>query len=209
MMTPTRATGVPDWGTIDAGTSEELTTVRRSGDIVGDQAAFQPADLVAQHEFALLQPLQMQLIDRALLRQAGDHGIEVAMLAPQLVQFAQQGISIDQHTVCIPRKKCLDPESLKQIPLALELAAALPWVAVIDTAWVVWMAAKQPARIGEKSPMSLYARLDALQQRHASLEARLYDEDHRPQPDAETICRLKIEKLQIKDEMERIRSTLH
>jgi hypothetical protein len=98
---------------------------------------------------------------------------------------------------------------LQQIPLALELEAALPWVAVIDTAWVVWMAAKQPALIGETSPMSLYARLDALQQRHASLEARLYDEDHRPQPDTETICRLKIEKLQIKDEMERIRSSLH
>jgi hypothetical protein len=57
--------------------------------------------------------------------------------------------------------------------------------------------------------MSLYARLDALQQRHASLESRLFDEDHRPQPDTETIARLKIEKLQIKDEMERIRSTLH
>ncbi len=57
--------------------------------------------------------------------------------------------------------------------------------------------------------MSLHARLDALKERHASLEARLFDEDHRPQPDTETIARLKIEKLQIKDEMERIRSSLH
>ena len=57
--------------------------------------------------------------------------------------------------------------------------------------------------------MSLYARLDALKERHASLESRIFDEDHRPQPDAETITRLKIEKLQIKDEMERIRTSLH
>jgi hypothetical protein len=57
--------------------------------------------------------------------------------------------------------------------------------------------------------MSLNARLDALQQRHSSLESRILDEDHRPQPDAETLARLKIEKLQLKDEMERIRLSLH
>jgi hypothetical protein len=67
----------------------------------------------------------------------------------------------------------------------------------------------QPALFGEKSPMSLYARLDALKERHASLETRIFDEDNRPLPDAETIARLKIEKLQIKDEMERIRTSLH
>jgi hypothetical protein len=98
---------------------------------------------------------------------------------------------------------------LQWISLAPDVVAALPWVAVIDTALVVWIAAKQPVLIGEQSPMSLDARLEALQQRHSSLESRLFDEDHRPQPDTETIARLKIEKLQIKDEMERIRSSLH
>jgi hypothetical protein len=57
--------------------------------------------------------------------------------------------------------------------------------------------------------MSLYARLDALKERHAILESRIFDEDHRPQPDTEALSRLKIEKLQIKDEMERIRTSLH
>jgi len=71
------------------------------------------------------------------------------------------------------------------------------------------MVAKQPALIGEKSPMSLHARLDALKERHASLENRIFDEDNRPLPDSETIARLKIEKLQVKDEMERIRASLH
>ena len=96
-----------------------------------------------------------------------------------------------------------------RISLALEMITALPWVAVIDTALVVWIAAKQPATIGVMTPMSLYARLDALKERHASLESRIFDEDNRPQPDAETIARLKIEQLQIKDEMERIRTSLH
>jgi hypothetical protein len=98
---------------------------------------------------------------------------------------------------------------LTRFSLASRRAAALPWVAVIDAAKVVRIAAKQPALFGEKSPMSLHARLDALKERHASLEARIFDEDNRPQPDTEAICRLKIEKLQIKDEMERIRTSLH
>jgi hypothetical protein len=89
------------------------------------------------------------------------------------------------------------------------LGLGLPFPAVIATAKVVRMAARQPIQIGEKSPMSLFARLDALKERHASLESRIFDEDHRPQPDPETIARLKIEKLQIKDEMERIRTSLH
>jgi hypothetical protein len=37
----------------------------------------------------------MQLIDRPLLGQTGDHGIEVAMLAPQFVELAQQRIPVD------------------------------------------------------------------------------------------------------------------
>ena len=85
----------------------------------------------------------------------------------------------------------------------------LPFPAVIHTAVVVLITATQPAKFGEKSPMSLYARLDALKERHASLESRIFDEDTSPQPDAETLARLKIEKLQIKDEMERIRTSLH
>jgi len=86
---------------------------------------------------------------------------------------------------------------------------ALALEAVIETAEVVWIPEKPPALFGEKSPMSRHARLDALKERHASLEARIFDEDHRPQPDTETLSRLKIEKLQIKDEIERIRTSLH
>ena len=54
--------------------------------------------------------------------------------------------------------------------------------------------------------MSITARLEALKERHAMLESRILEEDNRPLPDAETLTRLKIEKLQIKDEMERLRS---
>ena len=54
--------------------------------------------------------------------------------------------------------------------------------------------------------MSLNAHLDALKERHASLEIRICDEDQRPRPDAEALMRLKIEKLRLKEEMERLRT---
>ena len=57
--------------------------------------------------------------------------------------------------------------------------------------------------------MSLQARLDALKERHASLETRINAEDQRPQPDSETLNRLKIEKLHVKEEIERLRVQVH
>jgi hypothetical protein len=53
--------------------------------------------------------------------------------------------------------------------------------------------------------MSQQARLDALKERHAALEARILDEDQRPRPDSEALARLKIEKLHVKEEIERLR----
>lgn len=57
--------------------------------------------------------------------------------------------------------------------------------------------------------MSLQARLDALKDRHSVLETRIIDEDQRPRPDSETLNRLKIEKLHVKEEMERLLTQLH
>jgi hypothetical protein len=53
--------------------------------------------------------------------------------------------------------------------------------------------------------MSLQSHLEALKERHAFLETRIADEDQRPRPDAEALTRLKLEKLRLKDEMERLR----
>lgn len=53
--------------------------------------------------------------------------------------------------------------------------------------------------------MSLQSRIETLQSRHAGLESRIVDEDHRPQPDTGTLSRLKLEKLRLKEEMERLR----
>ncbi len=55
--------------------------------------------------------------------------------------------------------------------------------------------------------MNLESRLESLKQRHASLEARIADEDQRPRPDSEVLTRLKIEKLRVKEEMERLRAS--
>ena len=55
--------------------------------------------------------------------------------------------------------------------------------------------------------MSLQARIESLSSRHASLEVKISDEDHRPRPDGAALLRLKVEKLRIKEEMEKLRSS--
>ncbi len=54
--------------------------------------------------------------------------------------------------------------------------------------------------------MSLQTHLDALKERHASLETRIADEDQRPRPDSDVLMRLKLEKLRVKEEIERLRA---
>jgi hypothetical protein len=48
-------------------------------------------------------------------------------------------------------------------------------------------------------------RLHALETRHANLEERIAQEGSRPRPDDGALTRLKREKLQLKEEMERLR----
>jgi hypothetical protein len=54
--------------------------------------------------------------------------------------------------------------------------------------------------------MSLDTHLDQLRDRHAALEARIAEEDHRPRPDSAALTKLKLEKLHLKEEMERLRA---
>ena len=49
------------------------------------------------------------------------------------------------------------------------------------------------------------SRVQSLQTRHASLESRISEEGHRPLPDPDTLTRLKVEKLRLKEELERVR----
>ena len=56
------------------------------------------------------------------------------------------------------------------------------------------------------SSMTLQSRLESLKERHAALETRIAEEDQRPMPDSETLNRLKIEKLHVKEEIERLRT---
>ncbi|MBB2163675.1 YdcH family protein [Gluconacetobacter sp. 1b LMG 1731] len=52
--------------------------------------------------------------------------------------------------------------------------------------------------------MSHEPRLRSLRLRHARLDDRIFDEDHRPSPDLSVLRRLKVEKLRIKEEIERL-----
>ena len=53
--------------------------------------------------------------------------------------------------------------------------------------------------------MAEAARIRSLQERHATLEIRIAEEDGRPRPDPEALVRMKREKLRLKEEMERLR----
>ncbi len=52
--------------------------------------------------------------------------------------------------------------------------------------------------------MTVQARIETLKDRHADLEARIASEDRRPAPNSETMSLLKLEKLRLKEEMERL-----
>jgi hypothetical protein len=53
--------------------------------------------------------------------------------------------------------------------------------------------------------MTVQSRIESLQTRHTSLDHRIVEEDRRPMPDPATLTRLKLEKLRLKEEMERMR----
>ena len=55
--------------------------------------------------------------------------------------------------------------------------------------------------------MSLQSPIDSLKARHADLEARLREEDNRPRPDADLMVKLKLDKLRLKEELQRLTAT--
>ena len=55
--------------------------------------------------------------------------------------------------------------------------------------------------------MSLQSRVESLKTRHASLENQIAAEDQRPRPDSAVLTRMKLEKLRLKEEMERLGGT--
>ena len=53
--------------------------------------------------------------------------------------------------------------------------------------------------------MSHEGRLESLRTRHAALDAQIAAEDSRPRPDEGLLSKLKVEKLHVKQELEKIR----
>lgn len=66
------------------------------GNDVRKQGALDLRDLVLQLQLALLQPLDLELVERHLFRDPGDHVVEVTVLGPQLVQPALEGLLINR-----------------------------------------------------------------------------------------------------------------
>jgi hypothetical protein len=54
--------------------------------------------------------------------------------------------------------------------------------------------------------MNLQSHIDALKGRHANLDSKIVAEARRPSPDNSQLSRMKVEKLRLKEEMERLKS---
>ncbi|MDG6093962.1 YdcH family protein [Acetobacter sp. AN02] len=54
--------------------------------------------------------------------------------------------------------------------------------------------------------MDLTPRIESLARRHSILDQQISDEDHRPMPDQRVLMRLKLQKLRIKEEIDRLRN---
>jgi hypothetical protein len=71
----------------------------------------------------------------------------------------------------------------------------------------LWLLARSSATIGPRDRlaggycMSVQDRIEALKEKHASLERAIDDEIHRPLPNQDTVHDLKRQKLRIKDEI--------
>src|SRR5690606_30572717 len=76
---------------------ERHTSRARSRVEIRNQLAFQPSDLILEHELAFFQASQLELVDVQLHLQTIDDVVQVAMLDPQLSQpcEAPKSLSID------------------------------------------------------------------------------------------------------------------
>jgi hypothetical protein len=61
-----------------------------AGAAIGGQRVFELRQSVAQQQFALLEPLQLELIGLAGQKQRRDRGVEIAMLFAQPLQLNRQ-----------------------------------------------------------------------------------------------------------------------
>src|SRR5437879_4459525 len=102
------------------------------------------------------------------------------MFATEFVQLAQQRVPIGQHGALNSTGMVCQPSPL---------LANSSWPSGFQSGYDGW------SDFERRRSMNLQARLDALKERHATLEQRITDEDQRPRPDSDTLTRLKIEKL--------------
>ncbi|GBQ23148.1 hypothetical protein AA0472_1001 [Acetobacter estunensis NRIC 0472] len=54
--------------------------------------------------------------------------------------------------------------------------------------------------------MSMQSRLESLSRRHSALDSEIHSEGLRPSPDQRVLMRLKLKKLSVKEEMDRLRA---
>ena len=183
------------------------------------------ADAVAQDELALLQALHLDEVGAGGGRQSGNRGIEVAMLLlqahqllPQLAFFLfghrhrwlcfapalrcrqkHRNYRVFHKTVQGSRKIAADQRLLYHL-LRRKAGHVVALAAGLRYTYLVW----EPL-IEETFCMSMQSHLAELEKKHQALEQEINDCLTHPAVDDLRIVELKRKKLQVKDEIERLR----
>jgi hypothetical protein len=195
------------------------------GDYVRDELILEHRDLIAQAQFSLLEPHELELVAAAAVRQSHDRAVEIAMLDPQQLQpalylfrrhdadrsFIVAGRILVTADTIEPgpvewkrwgRETALSgPFGLKpsQIGGRLSKTGDSPVNSGRQLTRIVIYFLSHIYRQGDLSMDSSH--VSALQAKHAGLDARIKAESSRPMPDAALVASLKKQKLRVKEEM--------
>ena len=173
----------------------------KSGDDVGDDAVAQRDDLVLQQQLSLLEAGNLDHRREAIRLERRDLIVEPAVLRPESLQELTKIVIVRRHRITVADSRpAVTSDATSHVndrpPHSVDgqrIEAGQKRIFVIYSPVVT------SPRKG-RTPMD-YAQAEALEAKHAQLEALIDEEEHRPHPDDIRLHQLKKEKLRVKDEM--------
>jgi hypothetical protein len=189
-----------------------------SGDDVGRQLVFQIRDPVLQHELALLQALDLQLVAGYDLLERLDRPVEIAMLFFKPRELCLKlslviRVDVQRHSSTIRHAPlCIRGERAAEYARAARSRQQQGWRTFrqcsakngFDAGFSCGTLRLSETETGE-TDMALQNDLSELERKHQALKREIKDEMSHPGADDIKVATLKRRKLQLKDEIEQLR----
>ena len=175
-------------------TGKSAASSTASGDDVGDDLVDQLGNLVAQQQFALLQPGGEKLVMAGLGGQCLDRSVEVAMLHLELRDPAFNLLRLVQDDAPARWVKIRPIGALLNCRASAAVTRSLSQSR--ETFGKNYDVLSPPV---VRREMRMNAHVSALELRHADLDQQIAEELRRPAPDTILMARLKKEKLKVKE----------